>query len=306
MDANQQQNTSSTNHQSNREALAALLDANGVDAATLATALQSIAEVKQSTAPEPDADKSIYQEKELVYDDECAYIYRRGDTKRRIYYLRIYDNQNKEPYIKSLQTTDRVKAITKARILYQDVKGKIDRGEKVRAITTAELIAEYLKGEEMKITDIPRQGITPSRFRVKKYYLAFWQEYIDCLGLTNMPIDRIAPYKTRKFGYWIKEKPKSNDDTPRNIELINNCISEVKKCYKDVAVRERYISRDNVPEIDRLAQQPDESYARDILSLEQYEKLWKYMEYQYCKDKSVSKEERAKRVIFAKFLSSKA
>ena len=133
MDANQQQNTSSTNQQSNTEALAALLDASGVDAATLATALQSIAEVKQSTAPAPGADKSIYQEKELVYDDEFAYIYRRGDTKRRIYYLRIYDTQNKQPYIKSLQTTDRVKAITKARLLYQDVKGKIDRGERVRA-----------------------------------------------------------------------------------------------------------------------------------------------------------------------------
>lgn len=302
MDANQQQNTSSTNHQSNKEALAALLDASGVDAATLATALQSIAEAKQSTAPEADADKSIYQDKELVYDDDFAYIYRRGDTKRRIYYLRIYDTQNKQPYIKSLQTTDRVKAITKARILYQDVKGKIDRGERVRAITTKELVAEYLKGEEMKITTIPRQGITPDRFRVKKYYLAFWQEYIDYLGLTNIPIDRIAPYKTRKFAYWIKEKPKQKDKTPRNIELINNCISEIKKCYKDVAVRERYISRDNVPEIDRLAQQPDESYARDILSLEQYDKLWRYMEYKYCKDKSVSREERAKRVIFAKFI----
>ena len=67
--------------------------------------------------------------------------------------MRIYDTQNKQPYIKSLQTTDRVKAITKARLLYQDVKGKIDRGERVRAITTKELVAEYLKGEEMKITN---------------------------------------------------------------------------------------------------------------------------------------------------------
>ena len=79
----------------------------------------------------------------------------------------------------------------------------------------------------------------------------------------------------------MKEKPKQKDKTPRNIELINNCISEIKKCYKDVAVRERYISKDNVPEIDKLAQQPDESYARDILSLEQYDKLWRYMEYKY-------------------------
>ncbi|QNJ18117.1 phage integrase family protein [Synechococcus sp. A18-40] len=289
---------------SNAEQLAKLLDASGVDARTLAVALQSIATATKATAPPPDPDKSIYQDKELVYDDEYAYIYRRGDTKRRIYYIRIYDTNGKKPYIKSLETTDRAKAITTARIIYQEMKGKMDRGEKLRNITTDELIAEYLKGEQLKITDVPRQGITPDRMRVKKYYLRFLSQYIHELKLENIGIDKIAPYRTRKFGYWLQQQPKDqkSDNNPRSIELINNCISEIGKCYRDVAVRERYISKDQIPEIDRLREQPDDGHKRDILSLEQYEKLWRYMEYTYCRDKKVSKEERAKRVIFAKVI----
>ena len=289
---------------SNAAQLAQILDASGVDATTLAIALQSIATATQATAPPPEADKSIYQDKELIYDDEYAYIYRRGDTKRRIYYLRIYDTNGKKPFIKSLATTDRTKAITSARIIYQEMKGKMERGESLRNITTDQLIEEYLKCEEMNITDIPRQGITPDRMRVKKYYLRFWSQYIHELKLDNVAIDKIAPYRTRKFGYWLQQQPKDqkSDNNPRSIELINNCISEVGKCYRDIAVRERYISKDQIPEIDRLREQPDEGYKRDILSLEQYEKLWKFMEYRYCRDKSVSKEERAKRVIFSKVI----
>ena len=45
--------------------------------------------------------------------------------------------------------------------------------------------------------------------RVKKYYLRLWLEYIDSLGLTDTPIDRIKPYATRKFGYWLQKKPKT-------------------------------------------------------------------------------------------------
>ena len=236
--------------------------------------------------------------------NENAYVYQRNDTKKKYYYFRMWDRKSRKPFIKSLGTNDRAKAITSARLIYQEVKGKIDRGERVRNITTKKLVEIYLDGEAMKITDIPKQGITPSRMRVKKYYLRLWLEYIDSLGLTDTPIDRIKPYATRKFGYWLQKKPKDfrDDGKPRSVDLINNCRSEINKCYKDVAVRDRYISRDQVPEIDKLREQPDEGHKRDILTLEQYEKLWRYLEYQYCKDKSVNEVERAKRVVFTKMI----
>jgi integrase len=99
-----------------------------------------------------------------------------------------------------------------------------------------------------------------------------------------------------------KPKNKKSNGKPRSIELINNAISEVGKMYKDIAVRERYISKDDVPEIDRLKEQPDEEFKRDVYSLEQYEKLWKFMEYKYTRDKSVNAEELAIRKIFAKLI----
>ena len=283
-------------------ALVSLLQ--GIDPETLATALESLAVAKRVTAPPQEQKPKVYLNKELIYDDETSYIYQRNDTKKKYYYLRIWDKKSKKPFIKSLETRDRVKAITAARIIYQEVKGKIEKGERVRNITTEELVTLYLENEALKITDIPKQGITIGRYRNKKIYLNYWLEYIAELGFAKTSIDKIKSYSTRKYGYWLMQKPKESGDTnkPRSIEMINNCISEIKKMYKDVAVRDRYISADQVPEIDRLREQPDEGHKRDILSLEQYEKLWRYMEYKYCKDKSVTPAERAKRVIFTKMI----
>ena len=275
-----------------------------MDAGTLAAALQSIAKAKALTTPPAPGAGKVYLNKELIYDDETAYVYQRNDTKKKYYYFRFWDRKSKKPYIKSLETNDRVKAITSARLIYQEIKGKVERGERVRNITTKKLIEIYLEGEALKVTDIPKAGITPSRLRVKKYYLRLWLEYIGELGLTETPIDKIKPYVTRKFGYWLQQKPKDfrDDGKPRSNDLINNCISEINKCYKDVAVRDRYIGKDEVPEIDRLREQPDAAHKKDVFSLKQYEKLWMFLEHKYCRDKKVTDAERAKRIVFTKMI----
>jgi len=280
-----------------------LLDQSGVTAEVLALALNSIAVAAEATAPPPPKEKSIFKSKELVYpEDEYSYIYQRGDTKRKIYYLRVWDANSGKPFIKSLKTTDRVQAVTTAREIYQRIKGKIATGQRLKQINTAQLIEQYLKLEKAKITVVPREGITPDRYRLKCTFLGYWQKYIDELGLKETPIDKIPPYKTRSFGIWLKQlpKPTGSDISPRSNNYINNAISEILKVYKDVAIRERFLKRDEVPEIDRLKEQKNSEHKRDILSLEQYEKLWKYMEYKYCKDKSVSAKEKALRVIFTK------
>ena len=68
-------------------------------------------------------------------------------------------------------------------------KRKDCRGERVRAITTPELITEYLKGEEMKITNIPRQGITQGRFRTKSIILLSGKSILIIL---NLPLPLIG------------------------------------------------------------------------------------------------------------------
>ena len=161
---NQQSSTSKT---AQVEALSALLEGAGLEPADLLTALTALADSKKATAVPPEKGRSIYQDKELVYEDESAFIYRRGDTTNKIYYLRFYDKKRKKPFIKSLGEKDRVKALTKARLIYQDLKGKVDRGERLKTINAEELVKIHLDQYEKKITPIPRQGITPESFKLK-------------------------------------------------------------------------------------------------------------------------------------------
>lgn len=291
---NQQSNSSKT---AQVEALSALLEGAGLEPADLLTALTALAESKKATAVPPEKGRSIYQDKELVYEDESAFIYRRGDTTNKIYYIRFYDKKTKKPFIKSLGEKDRVKALTKARLIYQDLKGKVDRGERLKTITAEELVRIHLDQYEKKITPIPRQGITPETYKLKKYYCSNWLEFLEHIGMSKRSIDQVKPEWTRDYGYWLLKKPKP-DGTTRGVEQINNSITEITKMYQQVAVRDRYISKDQVPEIDRLKQSPDDSYKRDILSTQQYEKLWKFMYYKWIPEKGITEAEKQKRIIF--------
>ena len=80
--------------------------------------------------------------------------------------------------------------------------------------------------------------------------------------------------------------------------MVNNGISEILKCYKDIAVRDKYISKDQVPEIDRLIEQPDVGFRRDIFTDEEYEIFWKYCIHKWLKQKGIKEDEKQKRIIF--------
>ncbi len=245
--------------------------------------------------------KKNYLNKELIYEDEAAFLYQRGDTKTKTYYLRIFDHKSRKPFVKSLGTTDRAKAVVKARTIYQEVKGKIDRGERLRSITSSELVEIYLNS--LHISDIPHTGVTPDCFRLKKYFLNKWLEFINHLGHTNTPIDRIPEEQIRTFCNWFRDKPREDKKVgARSAEQINNAVSEVRLVYYRVGVRNRYISNDRVPQLDRLKQPRSSAPKRDIMELDQYEKFWKFLEYKYQREKNIKSLEKHRRVIFTKFV----
>lgn len=292
------QESARTNQTDALSALSVLLEAAGLDANDLATAITALADAKRVAMTETEGTKSIYQDQETIYDDENATIYRRGDTKKKIYYLRIYDRNSNKPYVKSLSTTDRIKAITKARLLYQEITGKIGRGENLKSPLPATLVLEYLKDQEKRVSIIPKQGITPEVLRLKKYHLRNWMEYLQSQKLDQLTIDRVDASKTRDYGYWFLAKPKA-DGTSRSREQINNSIAEVKRMYR-FAVEQKYISIDRIPRIERLGEQPDEGYKRDIFTLDEYERYWKFLEYQYTRETGIDEFERQRRIIFSK------
>lgn len=268
------------------EALAELLDKAGLDASDLLTAITTLASAKKTAQQklEKTGTKKNILDKELVYSDEKAIIYRRGDVKSNVYYFRVYDPSSRKQYVKSLDTTDRVKALASARTLYQEILGKIERQERLTSINTEELIAKHIKRLES-----PLVGLTKDTIRLRKYFLKRWQKYIIECKHGKTTIDRIPKILGRDFGVWFYNQPKEagNSNQPRSIEQVNNCISEVKAMYMNTALRDRLISLEQIPELDRLKESKDQSYKRDILSEQQYEKLWKYLEYTYMKGKKI-------------------
>jgi len=282
----------------------------GVDVDELETAIQAIREAKQQS-PKKDVDADgykFYKEKQLVYEDRDAFIYLRPDRKSAIWYFRMYDYNQNKPVIKSLKTLDRTQALASARVLYIDIKGKIDRGEKLKSITTPELVDEWLSKLHQTITTIPHQGIVPKTYKQKRCFLRRWLLYIDELGLSKTSIDKIKPVATRDFANWLKVLPKQTalQTGARSTEHINNNCNEVIKMYMQLAVREKYISADNVPQIDRLKYKINDQFKRDIFSnLEQYDQYIWYLKRNYCTKKhnpDVPPEELEKRKIFTEFV----
>jgi integrase len=290
-------------------ALAAFAQLMGLDANLLSEAYstlqqaQEIASTHQSQGAESKAlrvqTKKNYLDKELVYEDEGAFIYRRGDTKKLTWYLRIFNESTKKPFVKSLSTTDKTKAITTARVIYQEIKSKISRGERLDSGCSKELVEKYLSS--LHVTTIPHAGVTPDTYKLKSYFLRVWLEFIDFLGHTTTPIDRLPEERLRDFANWFRTKPRVDGRTgDRSIEQINNAVSEVRLMYYKSAVRQKLIAKDKVPEIDRLKQPRETGQARDIMTIEQYEKYWKYLEYTYTREKGITPLEKQRRILFTK------
>ena len=152
--------------------------------------------------------------------------------------MRIYDEKNNKPVVRSLKTIDKNKAIATARVMYMEIKGKIDRNEKLIQITADELIVEYRKTLEQKISDIPMSGgITPDHYKVKNYHLRTWKEYLTINKLINKPLDKIHPNACKNFGLWLLNKPKQTalHKRGRSIEVINDTINEIVRMYYQIA-----------------------------------------------------------------------
>ena len=282
-----------------------------VDVDELETALTAIKTAKEQSLSKNDDDDvgyKFYKEKCLVYEDVDCFIYQRPDRKKKTWYFRIYDNKQKKPVVKSLKTEDHTAALASARLMYIDIKGKIERGERLKQITTPELVKQWLEKLEATITPIPHEGITEVTYKQKRSFMRRWLLYIEDLKLTHKTIDHIKPETTRDFASWLKALPKETSlhTGARSIEQINNNVSEVIRMYHQLAVREKYISADMIPQIDRLKYKINDEYKRDIFTnLDQYDKYILYLKRNYCTKKhnlNVPPDELEKRKIFTEFI----
>ena len=85
-----------------------------------------------------------------------------------------------------------------------ELHGKIDRNEKLQQITAEELIQKYEKTLIAKLSNISiRGGITPQHYKVKRYHLRTWREFLTINKLINKTLDKIQPNAFTNFGLWL-------------------------------------------------------------------------------------------------------
>ena len=175
---------------------------------------------------------------------------------------------------------------------------------KLISITTKELIEIYLKRRGRERTHIPKNGITHSSYKVLVGNLRYWEEYITFLKLERTHIEKISTDIGKEFGNWIMNQPKSYyKETGRSRETVNHIIAATKKMYRDVAIEDKYITANEFPNFKYLKVQPNNAPKRDVLDLDEYNTLTKWMNLKYAREKGIDELEVIKRRVFALYLS---
>lgn len=72
--------------------------------------------------------------------------------------------------------------------------------------------------------------------------------------------------------------------------------------YRKVALPERYLSKDDAPDLNYLPIPRERSAKRDILEESEYEELMKWMQYKYLRETGISEKERVVRSLFHKYI----
>ena len=266
---------------------------------------QSKDEATEKTEKIKEKKLKIYKDKEFVFETrQDCFIYRDNRTKGGNYYVRIYDALTKKEFSKSLRTPNRHQALVAAEVLYREKRDKLTRGVRMTSITTMELIDLYLKKRAKEISPIPHTGITQSSYDTLISHLNYWKNYICSCRLEKKPVEKIPPEIAREFGMWILNKSKEYyKGRGRSRSTINHTIAAVKKMYKDIALKEKFISANEFPEFEYFKIPRDTAPKREVLNDEEYMDLCRWMQYKYSREKDISDEERAKRIVFAKFLT---
>lgn len=303
---------SAKDEQTNINALAELLSSRGLDATDFIDVVDILAKVKKKeldaiTKKEEQKEKTnkIFVDKEFVYETrDDVFIYRDGRTKSGNYYIRIYDNETKKVFSKSLRTRHRTHALVSAEKLYREKKDKLLTGVKMVSITPVEMVKLYLDRRKGEITNIPKTGLVDASYKRIEGQLRYWIQYIKFLKLENTHIEKIPSDIGRDFATWILNQPKEYyKDRPRSRETINHIVASTKKMYRDIGIEEKYITFNEFPKFKYLKVSPDNAPKRDVLTSDEYEELTKWMNYSYAREKDITELEVIKRRVFALYFS---
>jgi len=278
--------------------LKSLLEDMDFDAEDLIRVVSALGQIKKKKDTLPEEKSKVIGDKTYVLNKDDCYIYQDQRTKRKWWYIRIYEPRYKKVWSKSLKTTSKTVALALAEEIYSERKGRLSIGVRAVSITGKELISIYENYRRKELTDIPYVGIKPKSLDALCRHIKNWEDYLHLTGHKNTKLEDIPTDLGRNFGLYIKEKKKKAFlKTPRVNSTINHTIAAVKLMYK-YAIEEKYITQNEMPKFKYLKVDREVKPKRDVLTKEERESVSSYLRYKYCKDTTCTKKELLKRRIF--------
>ena len=301
------------------DAIESIAGLKGIDPDVIRTTLQVLSvvqedkekrEQKKEAAESESKKNKVFANKEYIFETrQDVFVYTDARTKGNWYYIYIKNEKTgRPPHKESLRTTNRIHALAKAQEIYTERRHKMNLGVKFTSITTKQLIDRYLKEREADIRSNPKEGLTQDSYNTLISNLKYWSDYIRFKKLSRAKIEEIPPEVGKHFAKWVEAQPKqtyknSNYKQDRSRSTINAYVAATKYMYYHYAVEEKFIRPEGVPMFKYLKITPDKTHKRDILTKEELDELFKWIQYSYCRESGVKELEILKRKVFSQFLS---
>ena len=256
-----------------------------------------------------ETENKVFLDKTMILGRDDVYIYRDNRTKKKGWYIRIYEARYKKHWGKSLRTTNKVLAMAEAERIYSERKGRMSVGVRPVSITAKELVKLYEQERRKELTDIPHQGITQSSFNTLCLHIKYWERYMSEVGHTNTNLEDIPTELGLTFGQWIKAQKKTTflskngHSHTRNNYTINHTIAAVKKMYRDYAKQMKYITDNEIPMFKYLKVDREQKPKRDLITKDEFTKISEWIQYKWCNETGITKKEKIKRRVYGLVLT---
>ena len=205
----------------------------------------------------------------------CLYFLNRETNQRHRFVLKHSNGSFPDP------TADGVDdALELAQEKYIDLRTRTERGEVVNVLTIAEMIKRFLDREEKRISSRPHEGITEARFRLIRNQCKHFLDYCRRSGGpgSSKQVHLLRRTALDAYQHWREEKNSALDKAGRKLPrptTLNGEFSTIRRMFKEIALTQGYITREQLPEIPTAKVPKDQSFRRSALTSQEWVQLEK-------------------------------
>ncbi len=208
---------------------------------------------------------------ELGMDGELL-VFKRPNSPN--WYMRVYIQQERKYFQKSLKTKSQYDAIERAKSEYKILQQKIAKDEKVFTITLGEALEGYFAEEKQR----ERRGMIQNEWLMKKH------QYLKSTFIHHFGSDTKANAITDKQ---MEEYIDIRLRRCKRKESIKQELTIIKHFYKTYLIKKGFVFK--APEFPTFRlKKNDKAKREDTFTLKEYDKLVKFMR-EWVKPKNVSK-----------------